>query len=154
MESKNFKTFSILKPVIDGIFNTFVKTKKYSKRLEKIKKRSVEVLSIPAILIAGFLVKVMLSFTGWIRALLMTWGVMDGFASNYIYREESFFPYQFLRYARIIANFSGIINPFIPVFWNIGDGIYSMLIYKDKASSVETLPRLGRILNGTLQAVF
>ena len=154
MKSKNWMSASVVKPVIDCFFNAFIKTKKYGKRLEKIKERAVEILSIPTLIIAGFLLKVVLSFTGWIRAILITWGVMDGFASSYVYREEKFFPYQFIRYARIVANFSGIINPFIPVFWNIGDGIYSMLIYKDKATSIENLPRLGRVVNGTLQAIF
>lgn len=146
-------TVEPLKILIEKTFHLFVKSKKRLNSLKRIRERAVEVLSMPTIILAGVLVKFFLSFTSWIRALLITWGVVDGFASNYIYREEKFFPYQFIRYARIIANFSGIFNPVIPVVWNIGDGIYSMMIYKN-ASSVENLPRLGRVVNGTLQAIF
>ena len=125
-------------------------SKKYKKKLVRIEKRVKETISIPGILLFAFVVKIMTSFTSWIRAILLSWGLMDGVISNYIYKEEKFFPYQFLRYCRIVANLSGIFNPIIPVIWNIGDGMYSLYLYKNKATPVENLSRYGRILNGAL----
>jgi len=122
-------------------------------RIKNLKRRLVEIFSVPTIILSGFILRMFLSFVSWIRAILLTWGVVDGFSSNYLYKEEKFFPFQFLRYCRIIANFSGILNPAVPIVWNIGDGIYSLLLYK-KAETVERLPRYGRILNGTLLAIF
>jgi len=122
-------------------------------KLINLKKRLIEILSVPTIILSGFILRMFLSFVSWIKAILLTWGVVDGFSSNYLYKEEKFFPCQFLRYCRIIANFSGIFNPAVPIVWNIGDGIYSLLLYK-KAQPIERLPRYGRILNGTLLAVF
>jgi len=146
-------TLKPLKVAIEKVFHMLIQDGKRLKSLGKVKRRAIEALSLPTIMLAGFLVRFFLSFVGWIRALLITWGIIDGFASNYIYREEKFFPYQFIRYARIVANFSGIFYPIIPIVWNIGDGIYSMMLYRE-ASSVEDLPRLGRVINGTLQAIF
>jgi len=123
------------------------------KSLKDIRKRLGEVLSVPTALLFGFVVRLLMSFTSWIRAILLSYGIMDGFASNYLYKHEKFFPYQFIRYARIIANFSGIFNPLIPIIWNIGDGIYSLTIYK-KRDFVEHIPRYGRIINGGLLAIF
>ena len=124
------------------------------KRLVKIEKRVKEALSLPGILLAAFVVRILTSFTSWIRALLLTWGLMDGVVSNYMYREEKFFPYQFLRYGRIVANLSGVFNPIIPVVWNIGDGMVSLYIYQKKATPVENLSRYGRIVNGALLSIF
>lgn len=126
--------------------------KKPSIRLKNLKKRLVEIFSVPTIILSGFILRIFLSFVSWIKAVLLTWGVVDGFSSSYLYKEEKFFPYQFLRYCRIIANISGILNPTVPIIWNIGDGIYSLFLYK-KAEPIEHLPRYGRILNGTLLAV-
>jgi hypothetical protein len=137
---------------VDKLFNIF-RTNENEERKEKIKKRFYEAISIPTIILIGLLVKVTLSFVGWIKAILISWGVFDGIISNYIYREEKFFPYQFLRYGRIIANLSGIISPIIPIIWNISDGIYSMIIY-DKAHVVENFSRLGRVLNGAMFIAF
>jgi hypothetical protein len=123
-----------------------------SKRLKKIRKRIVEVLSVPTMILFGFVLRIFLSFTSWIRAILLTWGVVDGVASNYMYKHEKFFPYQFLRYGRIVANTFGIVNPFIAVVWNIGDGFYSLYLYKNSVP-IEDLPRFGRILNGSLLAI-
>lgn len=106
------------------------------------------------ILLAALLFKVISSFTSWVRAILLTWGVMDGVASNYFYKEEKLYPNQFLRYARIIANFSGIVVPIVPVIWNIGDGIYSLYLYRRRSVPIEQLTRYGRVLNGSLLAVF
>lgn len=122
-------------------------------RLKNLKKRLVEIFSVPTIILSGFILRMFLSFVSWIKAILLTWGVVDGFSSSYLYKEEKFFPHQFLRYCRIIANISGILNPAVPIIWNIGDGIYSLFLYK-KAEPVEHLPRYGRILNGTLLAIF
>lgn len=118
-----------------------------------IKKRALEIFSIPAAILFGFLVQIFMSFTSWIRAILLSIGVMDGITSTYLYKEEKFFPYHFLRYGRIIANMAGIVNPFIAVAWNMGDGIYSLILYKN-ATGLETLPRFGRVLNGALLAAF
>jgi hypothetical protein len=123
-----------------------------AEKLKEIKKRAIEVFSPPMLVLFGFLIRIFSSFVSWIRAIFLTWGVLDGFSSSYLYKEEKLFPYQFLRYCRIIANISGIVNPVIPIFWNIGDGIYSFYLYRD-ATSLEHLPRLGRILNGALQAI-
>jgi hypothetical protein len=139
-------------PLIDKLFETFG-SEKNRKRIERIKERAYEAISIPTILIFGLLVRVVTSFVGWIRAILISWGVLDGIISNYIYKEEKFFPYQFLRYGRIVANLSGIITPVIPLIWNISDGIYSMIIY-ERAHPVEHLPRLGRVVNGVLFVAF
>ena len=122
------------------------------KRLEGLRKRAIEVLSIPTIALFGFVLKVFLSFTSGIRAILLSWGVVDGIASNYLYKNEKFFPYQFLRYGRIVANLCGIANPLIAIAWNIGDGCYSLYIYRNSLP-VEALPRYGRILNGSLLAM-
>lgn len=122
------------------------------KGLKKTRKRAIEILSIPTMMLFGFILKIFLSFTSWIRAILLTWGVIDGIASNYLYKEEKLFPYQFLRYGRIVANMCGIFNPFIAVAWNIGDGIYSLHLYR-QAAPAEDLARYGRILNGSLLAV-
>ena len=130
------------------------KLKRWKKRLVKIEKRVKEALSLPGILLAAFVVRILTSFTSWIRALLLTWGLMDGVVSNYIYKEEKFFPYQFLRYGRIVANLSGVFNPIIPVVWNIGDGMVSLYIYQRRATPVENLSRYGRILNGALLSIF
>jgi len=138
--------------LIEKLFEIFGKEKN-RRRMEKIRERVYETISIPTILLFGFLVKVLMSFVGWIKAILISWGVLDGIISNYIYKEEKFFPYQFLRYGRIIANISGIISPVIPIIWNISDGIYSMILY-EKAHPVENLPRLGRVLNGALFVAF
>jgi hypothetical protein len=137
---------------LEKLFEMFG-SKENRKKIEKIKKRVYEAISLPTILLFGLLIKVLTSFVGWIRAILISWGVIDGIISNYIYKEEKFFPYQFLRYGRIIANISGIISPVIPIIWNISDGIYSMIIYQ-KAHVVENFPRLGRILNGALFVAF
>jgi hypothetical protein len=137
---------------IEKLFEMFG-SKENRKKIEKIKKRVYEAISLPTILLFGLLIRVLTSFVGWIRAILISWGVIDGIISNYIYKEEKFFPYQFLRYGRIIANISGIISPVIPIIWNISDGIYSMIIYQ-KAHVVENFPRLGRILNGALFVAF
>ena len=120
--------------------------------LKTIKKRALDVFSVPMAILVGILVRVFFSFTSWIRAILLSVGVLDGVASSYLYKEEKFFPYHFLRYGRIVANMAGIINPMISVAWNIGDGIYSMMLYKN-ATNLETLPRFGRVLNGALLAV-
>jgi hypothetical protein len=122
-----------------------------AERLRKIKERAAEIFSPPMLVLLGFMIKIFSSFVSWIRAILLTWGVLDGFSSSYIYKEEKLFPYQFLRYCRIVANISGIVNPLIPVIWNIGDGIYSICLYRN-ATALEYLPRYGRILNGALQA--
>jgi hypothetical protein len=124
------------------------------KKIESLKKRTMEVLTIPTMILAGVLFRIFFSFTSVIRAALLTWGVIDGFASNYFYKEEKFFPYQFLRYARIVANMSGVLIPIVPVVWNIGDGIYSLWIYRRSALPIEHLPRYGRVLNGAMLAVF
>lgn len=121
-------------------------------RLKGTKKRAVEILSVPTMVLFGFILRVFLSFTSIVRAILLSWGVIDGVASNYIYKEEKFFPYQFLRYGRIVANVCGIVNPFIAVAWNIGDGFYSLHLYR-QAAPAEDLARYGRILNGSLLAV-
>lgn len=118
-------------------------------RIRNLKKRIVEVISPPMIVLAGFILRMFLSFTSWIRAILLTWGVIDGVASNYFYKEEKFFPYQFLRYARIIANISGIVNPAIPIIWNLGDGFYSLYLYRNQ-TFLEHTSRYGRIINGSL----
>jgi hypothetical protein len=139
-------------PLVDKLFEVFG-SEKNRKRIERVKERAYEAISIPTILIFGLLVRVVTSFVGWVRALLISWGVLDGIISNYIYKEEKFFPYQFLRYGRIVANLSGIITPVIPLIWNISDGIYSMIIY-ERAHPVEHLPRLGRVVNGVLFVAF
>ena len=139
-------------PLIDKLFEV-LGSEKNRKRIERVKERAYEAISIPTILIFGLLVRVVTSFVGWIRAILISWGVLDGIVSNYIYKEEKFFPYQFLRYGRIVANLSGIITPVIPLIWNISDGIYSMIIY-ERAHPVEHLPRLGRVVNGVLFVAF
>jgi len=139
-------------PLVDKLFEVFG-SEKNRKRIERVKERAYEAISIPTILIFGLLVRVVTSFVGWIRAILISWGVLDGIVSNYIYKEEKFFPYQFLRYGRIVANLSGIITPVIPLIWNISDGIYSMIIY-ERAHPVEHLPRLGRVVNGVLFVAF
>ncbi len=100
----------------------------------------------------GFVIRVLSSFTSWIRAVLLTWGIVDGVASHYLYKEEKFFPYQFLRCGRIIANLAGIITPIIPIIWNISDGFYSIYLYKN-AHPIEDIPRAARIINGSLLAV-
>lgn len=123
-----------------------------SKGLKKARKRALEILSVPTMILFGFILRIFLSFTFWIRAILLTWGVVDGVASNYVYKEEKLFPYQFLRYGRIVANMCGLFNIFIAVAWNIGDGFYSLYLYK-QAAPVEDLARYGRILNGSLLAV-
>ncbi len=123
------------------------------KKLQKIRKRLKELLSVPVIFISAIVFKILTSFTSWIKAILLTWGFLDGMASNYLYKEEKFFPYQFLRYMRIAANLSGVMFPIIPVVWNIGDGMYSLYLYRKKAHPVENLSRYGRILNGTLLAI-
>jgi len=138
--------------LIEKLFEVFG-TDQNRKRIEKIKNRVYEAISIPTILLFGLLVRFTMSFVGWIRALLISWGVLDGIISDYIYKEEKFFPYQFLRYGRIIANISGIISPAIPIIWNISDGIYSMIIY-ERAHTIENLPRLGRVLNGAMFVAF
>lgn len=120
-------------------------------RIKNLRKRIVEVFTLPMIILGGMVFKIFFSFTSWIKALLLTWGVVDGFASNYFYKEEKFFPYQFLRYGRIVANMSGIINPLVPIVWNIGDGAYSLMMYRNH-SRIESASRYGRILNGALQA--
>jgi len=120
-------------------------------RIKELEKRAIEFFSPPVLILVGFIVKIFSSFVSWIKAILLTWGVLDGFSSSYIYKEEKLFPYQFLRYCRIIANISGIVNPIIPIVWNIGDGIYSVYLYRN-ATALEHLPRYGRILNGALQA--
>jgi hypothetical protein len=138
--------------VIEKLFEMFG-SEENRKKIEKVKKRVYEAISLPTILLFGLLIRVLTSFVGWVRAILISWGVIDGIISNYIYKEERFFPYQFLRYGRIIANISGIISPVIPIIWNISDGIYSMIIYQ-KAHVVENFPRLGRILNGAMFIAF
>ncbi|HLC58960.1 MAG TPA: hypothetical protein VJH34_00370 [archaeon] len=132
-----------------------MKNKKARKgnRVKNLKRRIIEIFTLPMVIIGAVIFRVFLSFTGWIRAILLTVGVVDGFASNYFYKEEKFFPYQFLRYGRIVANFSGIINPIVPVVWNIGDGAYSLMMYKNQ-TKMENAPRYGRILNGVLQTAF
>ncbi len=127
--------------------------KRKIKRWSKVKRRIKEIISWPLIIIAALVFKVASSFVGWIKGILITWGVIDGMASNYLYKEEKFFPYQFLRYMRIAANLSGIFNPVIPIVWNVGDGIYSLYLYRKKAKPIENLSRYGRILNGTLLAL-
>ncbi len=134
--------------LIDKLFEIFGNEER-KRRIEKIKERVYEALSLPTIILFGLLIKILLSFVGWVKALLISWGILDGVISNYIYREEKFFPYQFLRYGRIIANLGGIISPVLPIIWNISDGIYSMIIY-EKAHPVENLSRLGRVLNGAM----
>lgn len=127
--------------------------KKSDDRLKNLKKRIMEVFTLPMIILGGMMFRVFFSFAGWIKAFLLTWGVMDGFISNYFYKEEKFFPYQFLRYGRIVANMSGVINPIVPIVWNIGDGAYSLMMYH-KHSGMEHASRYGRIINGALQAAF
>jgi hypothetical protein len=137
---------------IEKLFEMFG-SKENRRKIEKVKKRLYEAISLPTILLFGLFIRVLTSFVGWIKAILISWGVIDGIISNYIYKEEKFFPYQFLRYGRIIANISGIISPVIPIIWNISDGIYSMIIYQ-RAHVVENFPRLGRVLNGALFVAF
>jgi hypothetical protein len=121
-------------------------------RMVKLRKRIVEVISPPTLVLFGFLVRVFLSFTSLIKAVLLSWGAIDGIVSNYLYKHEKFFPYQFIRYGRIVANLAWVVNPIIPIVWNIGDGIYSLHIYS-KAEGIENLSRYGRILNGGLLAL-
>jgi len=134
--------------LIESLFKVFC-GEGNKRRIEKIKKRAYEVISLPTILLLVVLIRVLTSFVGWFKAILISWGVLDGVLSKYIYREEKFFPYQFLRYGRIVANLGGIISPIIPLVWNISDGIYSMIIY-EKAYPIENLSRLGRVLNGAM----
>ncbi|MGC9200785.1 MAG: hypothetical protein ACP5F8_02405 [Candidatus Aenigmatarchaeota archaeon] len=141
-----------MKPIINKLFDVFGERKK-DRRIEKIKKRVYEALSLPTIFLAGFIIRIVTSFAGWLRAILISWGVLDGVISNYMYKEEKFFPYQFLRYGRIIANLSGVFSPVIPLIWNISDGIYSMIIY-EKAHVAENFSRLGRVINGALYVAF
>ncbi len=128
--------------------------KKEQKRVKTLRKRIFEISTLPMIILAGITFRIFFSFTSVIRAALLTWGVMDGFASNYFYKEEKFFPYQFLRYGRIVCNMSGIINPIVPIVWNVGDGAYSLFMYRKMHTHMENASRYGRIVNGALQAVF
>jgi hypothetical protein len=137
---------------IEKLFEVFG-SEKNRERIEKIKNRAYEAISLPTIILAGFFIRIITSFVGWIRAILISWGVFDGVISNYLYKEEKFFPYQFLRYGRIVANLGGIISPVIPIIWNISDGIYSMIIY-ERAHVVENFSRLGRVLNGAMFIAF
>lgn len=121
-------------------------------RMVKLRKRVVEILSIPMVVLFGFLVRIYLSFASSIKALLLSFGTMDGILSNYLYKHEKFFPYQFLRYGRICANLAWVISPVIPIVWNISDGLYSLYLYR-KAEVIECIPRYGRILNGSLLAL-
>jgi hypothetical protein len=121
-------------------------------RMVKLRKRIAEILSVPTIILFSFLVRVYLSFTSWIKAILLSAGTMDGILSNYLYKHEKFFPYQFLRYGRIVANLAWVVHPVIPIVWNISDGLYSLYLYR-KAEPIESLSRYGRILNGSLLAL-
>ena len=121
-------------------------------RMVKLRKRIVEILSVPAVVLFGFLLRVYLSFASLIKALLLSAGTMDGILSNYLYKHEKFFPYQFLRYGRIVANLAWVVSPVIPIVWNVSDGLYSLYLYR-KAEVIECVPRYGRILNGSLLAL-
>jgi len=114
----------------------------------KINNRTIELISLPIIILAGVLMRLFLPFVSWIKAAILTYGVIDGVGSNHLYREEKFFPYQFIRYGRIIANLLGVINIAIPICWNIGDGVYSIITYREKHSTLEQVPRYGRIVAG------
>lgn len=124
-----------------------------AQRWHTIRQRVKELFSPFLLLLAVLVFRFISSFTSWIKAILLTWGVMDGVMSNYLYKHERLHPHQLLRYARIVANFSGIANPLIPVVWNIGDGIYSMYLYRQDSAVLEQIPRYGRVLNGSLLAI-
>jgi hypothetical protein len=59
-------------PLIDKLFEVFG-SEKNRKRIERVKERAYEAISIPTILIFGLLVRVVTSFVGWIRAILISW---------------------------------------------------------------------------------
>jgi len=133
--------------IVESLFKLFGQENK--KRIRKLTERIYNSLTLPFIIIGGLGLKILLSFVGWIKAFLVSWGVVDGFISYKMYKEEKFFPYQFIRFGRIVANLSGIISPIIPFLWNVSDGIYSLIIYS-KAHPTEQLSRVGRITNGIL----
>ena len=124
-----------------------------TRRMVRLNRRAVELMTIPVIILGAVVVRMFMSFTTIFRASLLSWGVMDGFVSNYLYKHEKFFPYQFIRYTRIVANVAGIAAPIVPIVWNIGDGVYSVIQYK-RQKMLEQMPRFGRIVNGGLLAVF
>ncbi|MEM0333054.1 MAG: hypothetical protein QXX30_01145 [Candidatus Aenigmatarchaeota archaeon] len=137
--------------IIEGLFNLFRKFN--SKRIEKLKERIYSCLGLSTVIIGGLAIRIMVSFVGWIRALLISWGVLDGYVSYKMYKEEKTFPYQFIRFGRIIANLSGIISPIIPFVWNVSDGIYSLVLYH-RAHPTEQLSRISRIANGIMYIAF
>jgi len=124
-----------------------------SNRVKILKKRINSSLNLPLIIVCGIFLKIIVSLVGWVRALLISWGIMDGFISYKLYKEEKFFPYQFVRFGRIVANLGGIVSPIIPFVWNLSDGIYSLVLYY-KAHPTEQLSRVSRIANGIMYIAF
>ncbi|MCS7093712.1 MAG: hypothetical protein RMJ18_00805 [Candidatus Aenigmarchaeota archaeon] len=137
--------------VVCCLFRIFGKDR--SRRIQKLTNRIYESFSLPLIFACGLLLKSILSFVSWIRVFLISWGVIDGIVSYKMYKEEKFFPYQFIRFGRIAANLSGVISPIIPFIWNISDGIYSLIIYS-RAHPTEHLSRVGRVTNGIMHIAF
>jgi len=121
-------------------------------RLKNLQKRAAEIFTVPSVILFGLLLRVYVSVASFFKALLLSVGTMDGILSNYLYKHEKFFPYQFLRYGRIAANLAWIVHPLIPICWNIADGLYSLYLYR-KAEAIESIPRYMRIFNGSLLAM-
>ncbi|MEM5831884.1 MAG: hypothetical protein QXI09_00290 [Candidatus Aenigmatarchaeota archaeon] len=137
--------------IVDNFFKLFERFN--SDRIKKLKERIYSSLSLPFILICGLFLKILISFVGWIKAFLISWGIIDGYISYKMYKEEKLFPYQFIRFGRIVANLSGVISPIIPFIWNVSDGIYSLVLYS-RAHPTEQLSRIGRITNGIMHIAF
>ena len=133
--------------IVESLFKWFGLVK--GGKIKKAKERAEKYLVIPVIFTFVIIVRTFLSFVGWIKAILISWGILDGVISYGMYKEEKFFPYQFIRFGRIAANLSGIIFPLIPFVWNVADGIYSLIIY-ERAHPTEHLSRVGRVSNGIL----
>ena len=132
---------------VEKLFEWFGNIKE--RKIKRARERVEKYLVIPVIFASAIVVKIFLSFVGWVRALLISWGMLDGIISYKMYREEKLFPYQFIRFGRIVANLSGIFSPIIPFIWNVADGLYSLIIY-ERAHPTENLSRVGRISNGIL----
>ncbi|MEM5815246.1 MAG: hypothetical protein QXD89_02035 [Candidatus Aenigmatarchaeota archaeon] len=137
--------------IVESLFKIFGGCN--SKRIRKITDRVYESISLSTIIVGGILLKIVLSFVSWVKAFLISWGVIDGFVSYKMYKEEKFFPYQFIRFGRIVANLSGIFSPVIPFIWNVSDGVYSLIVYS-RAHPTEQLSRVGRITNGMMHIAF
>jgi len=113
-------------------------------RVPKLKERIKAVFTRPNVLAISLFAMVS-------KSLSFTWIFWDGLLSHKLYKHQSIWPDQFLRFFRIgvgISWFVGLVSPLTAAIMLLADGIYSIFRYRQLKITkhfIEDVPRLARM---------